>query len=361
MTTHASSPGVRTVHVCSTHPAPGFSTCLAVAVAGTDGKALTSSRPLAGFTPTDVQAAYNLTGLTSGGATVAIVDAYGYAPLAADLKLYRSTYGLPPCTTGSGCLTIMDQDGGHNLPPDNAEWDVEQALDVDAVSATCPDCKIIMVQAKTSSGANLGIAVDQAAKHHVVAISNSYIGRDHTNMPNYDHPGIAITAGTGDRGYVSGQYPADDSHVVAISGTSVTKDGSKRGYSESAWAGTGSGCAKKNKAPAWQQAAKTTCDTRAMGDVSAAANPGAGGLVICYLGRFEQVGGTSEATPIIAAVYALSGDTTGYPARIPYKKSKHLYDITTGSNGSCGVPLCQARRGWDGVAGVGTPNGVKGF
>ena len=114
---------------------------------GANGKVHGSAKPLAAFTPADIQKAYNLKGLKSGGATVAIVDGYGYSGLEADLKMFRSTYNLPACTVSNGCLTIIDEHGGHNYPPDNSGWDPEQALDVDMVSSACPDCKILMVQA----------------------------------------------------------------------------------------------------------------------------------------------------------------------------------------------------------------------
>jgi subtilase family serine protease len=324
---------------------------------------------LAGFAPADVQKAYNLEGLKSGGATVAIVDGNGYPTLESDLATYRSHYGLPACTTDNGCLTVMNQRGGSKLPTHIVGgWEVEQALDLDAVSAACPDCKIIMVEADSGGEKNLEVAVNTAAKQPgVVAISNSYIlsyVHDHGMNPAYDHPGIAITAGTGDLGYKGGGFPADDPHVVAVSGTSIRADSSERGYSETAWPGTGSGCSTNvhNVAPRWQRQAGTTCGKfKAIGDVSAAADPSNGGLVIVFQGGFSQVGGTSEATPLIAAVYALSGDTAGYPAKFPYQRSADLYDITEGSNGECGPPLCTAGEGWDGVTGVGTPNGVTGF
>src|SRR5262249_44068962 len=120
--------------------------------------------------------------------------------------------------------------------------------------------------------------------------------------------------------------------------------------------------------PDWQKKADTTCSTKADGDVSGPSDPGNGGLniycgTIPGCGGFAQVGGTSEATPMIAAVFALSGDTEKYPAKLLYnsKNKKFLYDVKEGSNGSCGVPVCTARKGWDGPTGMGTPNGVKAF
>ena len=115
-------------------------------------------------TPAQLKDAYKLTGTSSGGRTVAIVDAYGYPNLERDLATYRSYFGLPACTTANGCLTIMDQNGGTSLPRFNTGWAGEQALDVDAVSAICPDCKILVVQAKSASIADLGTAVNTAAK-----------------------------------------------------------------------------------------------------------------------------------------------------------------------------------------------------
>ncbi len=101
--------------------------------------------------------------------------------------------------------------------------------------------------------------------------------------------------------------------------------------------------------------------------MSAAADPDFGGLIIycgSACGGWAQYGGTSEASPIIGAVYTLSGNTKGYPAKYAYvkkKQKKGLFDVTSGSNGSCGVPICTARAGWDGPTGNGTPNGVKAF
>jgi subtilase family serine protease len=334
-----------------------------MALAGSDGKVIQGSKPLVGsFTPADFQKAYNVKGLKSQGRTVAIVDAYGYSNLEADLKVYRSTYGLPPCTTKSGCLTIMDERGGTDYPPDNSGWDLEQALDVDMVSAICPDCKILVVQGDKPHRESLGNAVDTAAKQKgVVAISNSYGGQNGPNIPSYNHPGIAIVASSGDSGFQGGSVPAAYTHVIAVGGTSLFKDSSSRGFHESAWAGAGSGCSRKNHAPGYQQKVGTTCDTDAMTDVSAASDPANGGASVYYGGRFISVGGTSEASPIVGGIYGLSGKTDGYPGRFLYANPKKLYDVTTGSNGSCGAPLCTAGKGWDGPTGLGTPNGLGAF
>ncbi len=251
-------------------------------------------------------------------------------------------------------------------------WAQEQALDVDAVSAACPDCKILVVQAKSNSFANLGAAAQQAATEPgVVAISNSYGGGDAddaTYGAYYNHPGIAVTASTGDNGYQGGSYPADSSYVTAVGGTSLVKGGStSRGWNETVWDGAGSGCSSYNTALSAASGFDTGCANRAMADVAAAADPSYGGLAVYYptnkrSSTWGQFGGTSEASPIIASVYALSGNTSGYANAIPYGHTSSLFDVTTGSNGTCPVTQwCTARSGWDGPTGLGTPNGAGAF
>ncbi|MGZ4444088.1 MAG: S53 family peptidase [Nocardioidaceae bacterium] len=322
-------------------------------------------------TPAQLQNAYKLTGATSGGRTVAIIDAYGYPNLANDPATYRSYFGLGACTTANGCLAIKDQNGGTNLPRFNAGWAGEQALDVDAVSAVCPDCKITVVQAKSASIADLGTAANTAAHlPGVVAISNSYGGgdlSDATYGSYYNHPGIAVTASTGDNGYQGGSFPASSSYVTAVGGTTLVAASNSRGWSETAWSGAGSGCSTVNAALAAAAGANTGCAKRAIADVSAAADPNNGGMAVFYPtsqtnSTWAQVGGTSESSPIIASVYALSGNTAGYANATPYSHTASLFDVTSGSNGSCPTTQwCNAGSGWDGPTGLGTPNGTGAF
>jgi subtilase family serine protease len=356
-------------HVCKAVAAKGEATCHALKMVDSKGVAPASGTPNAGaLTPAQIRAAYGLNNTSGAGRTVAIVDAYGYTNLASDLATYRSYYGLPACPLGS-CLKIIDQNGGSSLPRMDVGWAQEQALDVDAVSAACPDCKIVVVQAKSASFANLGTAVITASQQPgVVAISNSYGGgdaSDGTYGTYYNHPGIAVTASTGDNGYKGGSYPASSSYVTAVGGTSLSMSGTTR-VSEKVWSGAGSGCSSYNVAVA-PLSFDTGCANRAMADVSAAADPGTGGMAVYYpasrsTSTWGQFGGTSESSPIIASVYALAG--TGYSNSTPYTQgtSSNLHDITSGSNGSCPTTQwCNARVGWDGPTGLGTPNGTGAF
>ena len=358
--------------VCSATSSATVASCSSKVLVNGKGTVPNSTIPNPGAkTPAQLKDAYKLTGTSSGGRTVAIVDAYGYPNLAADLATYRSYFGLPACTTASGCLSIKDQTGGTSLPRFNTGWAGEQALDVDAVSAICPDCKILVVQAKSASIADLGTAVNTASKQAgVVAISNSYGGgdlSDATYGASYNHPGIAVTASTGDNGYQGGSFPASSQYVTAVGGTTLTAASNTRGWSESAWSGAGSGCSTVNPALAAAASSGTGCAKRAIADVSAAADPSNGGMAVYYptsktASTWAQVGGTSESAPIIASVYALSGNTAGYANAIPYSHTANLFDVTSGSNGSCPTTQwCTARTGWDGPTGLGSPNGTGGF
>jgi subtilase family serine protease len=358
--------------VCKAVAAKTEATCHAWKMVNAKGvsPALTAP-PATGIDPTELRNAYKLTGLSSGGRTVAIVDAYGYPNLERDLGVYRSAFGLPACTKANGCLKILNQTGGTSLPRMNTGWAQEQALDVDAVSASCPDCKILVVQAKSASVVDLGIAVNTAARQAgVVAISNSYGAGD---LPDssygsyFNHPGIAVTASTGDNGYQGGSFPSSSTYVTAVGGTSLVAAANTRGWTETAWSGAGSGCSTVNTALAAAAAFGTGCAKRAIADVSAAADPSKGGLAVYYptsktASTWGQFGGTSESAPIIAAVYALSGNTAGYANTIPYAHPGNLFDVTAGSNGTCPTTQwCNARTGWDGPTGLGSPNGVAGF
>ena len=370
----ASSPRAHAARVCAASKSPTTAACNALKLVDADGEAVSpsgkpvTSQAISGKTPADIQSAYKVAGLSSGRRTVAIVDAYGYPNAERDLGLYRAQWGLPACTVANGCLRIINQAGGSSLPRFDSGWAGEQALDLDAVSATCPDCKILLVQASSASIANLGAAVNTAAKQPgVVAISNSYGGGDLADSSYggaYNHPGIAVTASTGDNGYQGGSFPSSSQYVTAVGGTSLVKDGSARGWSESAWSGAGSGCTTLNTAPSGQTSTMTACSGRAIADVSAVADPQTGLATYAPTSRtsspWAQYGGTSLSAPIVAAVYALSGNTAGYANTLPYSHQGGLFDVTRGSNGSC-ASWCSAKSGWDGPTGLGTPNGTSAF
>jgi subtilase family serine protease len=344
---------------------------------------------VSGFGPSDLQSAYNLAGAAAAngsGETVAIVDAFNDPTAASDLATYRSQYGLASCTTSNGCLKIVGQTGStSSLPSDDTssdDWSGEVSLDLDMVSATCPLCNIDLVEASSDSDSDLGTAVNEAVSLGAKYISNSYGGSESSaetgeDTSYYNHPGTVITASAGDSGY-GVEYPAASPYVTAVGGTSLSQDSSSsRGWDESVWStssseGTGSGCSAYESQPSWQTSelsslSLTGCGNRVVADVSAVADPATGVAVYdtdLSNGGWNVYGGTSAASPLIAAVYALAGapGSSDNPAAYPYNDTSALNNVTSGSNGSCSPTwLCTGGTGYNGPTGLGTPNGTAAF
>jgi subtilase family serine protease len=357
--------------------------CFSQAIASDQGAGpLIMSGPT-GLGPSQIQSAYKLAGLRSGGRTVAIVDAFDDPKAASDLATFRSQYGLPPCTTANGCFKKVNQNGAASpLPSGDYGWAEEESLDLDAVSSACPDCHILLVEANSANTPDLMKAEDTAATTSgVVSVSNSWGGGEDSTVtsddPHFNHAGVAITASSGDSGY-GVSWPASSQYTTGVGGTSLSTASGARGWGESTWSGAGSGCSAFEPKPSWQH--DTGCSKRTVADVSADADPntglavydtynscGSSGLcdmliglgVVQGLDGWAQVGGTSLSSPLIASVYALAGNTTpGYP----YSHTASLFDVTSGSNGNCSPAyLCTAGAGYDGPTGLGTPNGTGAF
>jgi subtilase family serine protease len=334
---------------------------------------LSPNTPPSGYGPSDLQSAYNLPSATAGsGQTVAIVDAYDDPNAEADLAAYRSQYGLPVCTTANGCFSKVNQSGGTTYPSPDAGWAGEISLDLDMVSAACPQCHILLVEANSASVSDLGTAENKAVALGAKYVSNSFGGVEDpsettADVQYFNHPGVAITVSSGDNDY-GVEYPASSPYVTAVGGTSLSRASNTRGWSESVWsdgtAGAGSGCSADEPKPSWQS--DTGCSRRTVADVSAVADPATGVAVYntYQAAGWDVYGGTSASSPIIAATYALAGTSTAksYPSSYPYGHTSALNDVTTGSNGTCSPGyLCTGGTGYDGPTGLGTPNGTAAF
>jgi subtilase family serine protease len=357
------------VQVCPGPAAPHTARCHAHIVTDHLGNPKTQPARVnsvpSGYGPADLRSAYKVTGTGLATTVIAIVDAYGYTNAEKDLGVYRSTYGLSPCTTANGCFAKYNQSGVKgSYPGQNTGWAQETALDLDMASAMCPGCKIVLVEANTAGYTDLGIAVNTAANLGAHVISNSYGGSETGSSAYaayYDHAGVAVTVSSGDNGY-GVQFPASVRTVTAVGGTSLRHDTSSRGFSETVWAGAGSGCSAVYAKPTWQT--DTGCAKRMEADVSAIADPNTG-VAVYGPGRGGSVwavyGGTSVAAPLVGGIYAVNGGAVNYGAD-PYANLGSLFDVITGSNGSCSVAYyCHAGAGYDGPTGLGTPNGAAAF
>lgn len=405
--------------------APGRARCTAYIVvpSGATVAAQASSRSVAanartlppdGFGPADLQSAYGLTAAarSKGDHTlVAIVDPFDSPQAEQDLAVYRARYGLPPCTTANHCFRKVNQNGAAApLPPvEPADygWPLETALDLEMVSANCPRCDILLVETNDDYMNNLAPGVDAAAQFQPAAISNSYVSQESPTdpgptgpdalLPHYVHPGIAVTAGNGDFGYMTNvdawdgaEYiafgpaiPAAFPSVVAVGGTELARDATTpRGWSETVWSGTGSGCSAYEPAPPWQRADPScvgtytdsqggthTFPSRVYGDVAYAADGVA--MYAAAYGGWIVIAGTSIGAPSIAAVYGLAGYGSkhgggDFPAQNLYGARGSLFDVTAGNNdfgyAACtDTYLCNAGPGYDGPSGNGSPNGLGAF
>jgi hypothetical protein len=467
--------------VCNA-PAPGHAACMALklvpataaARAYTHPLTITRSRPTEaaspsegafGLRPQDLHGAYQLPSIATTKQTIAIVDAYNDLSAEADLGVYDKEFGLPECTAANGCFTkVNQQDQSANLPfPANDQakqeteatcsngtgiegetaceeieeadgWAEEISLDIEVSHAICQtNCKIVLVEADSSSNSDLETAERTAAGLGATEISNSWGGPESPGPPAndagsaFDRPGIVITASSGDDGYLDwdtgesseegyANYPASSPHVVAVGGTRLRLDGSDEWAGEAVWNGAGAGgggCSVRFTAQPWQQDVSDWSSVgcgrkRAVADVSADADPYTGLAVYdsgfdceyeenhqAHVVHWCTIGGTSLASPLIAATFALAGGANGveYPAKTLYENElagpTSLHDVTEGSNGECANPfdteegpllgtsgctpseeaaqcsakpaICVAGPGYDGPSGVGTPNGIAAF
>jgi len=383
-TPSAGSTKVETVHSCTQKVSVGHYTCFAERRSdiGFRTKKQVQALPLAtpsGYGPTSLQSAYKLPSSSAGsGQRVYVVDAYDDPNAESDLSAYRSQFGLPACTTANGCFKKLNQNGATSpLPTADSGWAGEISLDLDMVSAVCPNCGITLIEANDASD-NLFTAVKEATNLGAKFVSLSWGGPESGSEASYDSTyfkssGVVYTASTGDDAYQYGViYPATSVDAVAVGGTSLSSSTNSRGWTESVWKtssteGTGSGCSSDEAKPSWQGIISTSvCSRRADSDVSAVADPATGVAVYQTYGGsgWAVYGGTSASAPIIASVYALAGtpSSTDKPASFPYSHTGNLYDVTSGNNGSCSPSLlCTAAAGWDGPTGLGTPNGTAAF
>jgi Subtilase family len=321
-----------------------------------------------GFSPADLRSAYLVPGGTAGtGQTVAVVEAFDDPSAEADLAEYRRTYELPSCGAGSGCFMKANQRGGQSLPAPNGLWAEETSSDLDMVSAICPNCHILVVEAENAESQNIATAEDEAVTLGATEISDSFAQStplEAQEAAAYDHPGIPIAAAAGDHGF-GVIWPAASRHVIAVGGATLEPPVGRGGWTETAWSKTGGGCSSEAK-PAWQT--DKGCTHRTTNDVAAVADPNTPVSTYdsfeTHAPHWQLAGGTSVAAPIVAAMMALAS-----PYTRSFDGAQSLYleqangiegfsDVLSGSTGGCGTYLCNAGAGYDGPTGLGSLRGV---
>jgi len=314
---------------------------------------------ISGITEPQILQAYGLSQTGGKGQVVAIVDAYDNPNAESDLAAYRSYFSLPKAN-----FKKFNQTGQQsNYPAGNTGWGLEEDLDIEMVSVSCPLCTIYLVEANSNGSNDLSASEAEAVKLGATVVSNSYDGGGLV-ANDYNKKGITYVASAGDAGYGIA-YPASYDTVVSVGGTVLLTAKGKRGYSEVIWNGSGAGCSNEPK-PSWQK--DPGCTHRTANDVSAVAvnvaeydTDGQGGWI--------TVNGTSISSPLIGGIFGEAGNSTkqdGGQVFWSKKAQKHLYPVLTGNDGTCGGSyLCTAGTKqfgkYSGPGGWGSPHGDAAF
>ncbi len=316
-----------------------------------------------------VPAPSTATGPWPGQGTIVIIDAYDYPTALSDFNVFSSSFGLPvessTSATASSNKFFQVVYASGKVPTVNASWGQEAALDIEWAHAMAPGAKIVLVEANSSSFADLFAAVDAAYKvAGVKQVSMSWGGSESRSETSYEShfnkSGPIFFASAGDSG---GKviYPSCSQFVVAAGGTSVTTNSAGGWTAESAWSSGGGGTSAYIAKPSWQAGIAGTGTRRSTPDISSDADPNTGVAVYDstpsggYSG-WMVFGGTSVSSPCLAGMVNTNNktyvSTTDFLTTL-YKNFKAtptiFRDITTGSN------HFKAGPGWDFATGVGTP------
>jgi hypothetical protein len=337
----------------------------AMAVAAPNKAHPNAANGAAPFSPAQIDQAYgiNLLSNTGAGQTIYIVDAYNDPDIASNLATFDSEFGLaaPPS------FTVHEMS---SRVANSSSWGVEESLDVEWSHAIAPQANIVLVEATSSSNANLFAAVNYATTSGAKIVSMSWGGTDASSDTSYnsdfEHAGVTYIASAGDSASEI-EYPAASPYVLAVGGTSLTLTTSNAYSSESAWSDGGGGVSKYEALPGYQSSFGITNSGRSIPDVAWDANPDTGVYVYDSFvrggGGWYEVGGTSVGAPSWAGIVALADQKASTPlttdsltSRVEYSAAStsslyasNYHDITTGSN-------CHAAGvGYDLATGIGSP------
>jgi len=336
-----------------------------------------------GWGPVQFRGAYNVPATQASkpagyGTKVAIIVAYHYASLQADLNKWGQTYAIAPIT-----LIIINQAGTTS----NRSWALEAGLSVQMVNTVSPGATVYVIEAKSVSQADVRTAMLTAQNLgvNVVAMpfSASEPGSAAFGAPFTPAPGIVWIAASGDAGRPS--FPASHPGVIAVGGTAAQLDATNALQSETAWVDAGAGMSTVAALPTFQRIPSVqklnTTSFRSIPDVAFHADPTSGARIYSSInGGWLVVGGTSVSTAFFTGVVALA-DTARRSQSKPllsstgasgttlqdslYKlmsthggptSSTILHDVVTGSAGDGGYA---GGPGFDIATGLGSLNGQQ--
>lgn len=382
----------------------------------------TCPRELANFpncyTPAQLRAAYAVqsltdSGMTGKGQTVVLIESFGSPTAQRDINVFDQEFGLPAIS-----LQVIAPLGTVPFDPNNHDmvgWAEETELDTQVVHALAPDANIVILTSPVSEtegtiGLPEFLKLEQyAAQHHLGNVVSQSWGASEATLADsagqqliqqfasfYQQEttkdGITFVAASGDNGAIDFTdlnattyattrtvgFPADVPWVTVAGGTMLYKNGSS--FNEVAWPDSGGGVSKFFAEPDYQKSLPGVDQTlfaghRGIPDVAAdAAGVGSGdtGLAVYLNGGWTMSSGTSTASPIWAANFAIADQMAGHPLGFVnpglYKLaqastySQDFRDITQGDNSCCPpnpVRGFSAGPGWDAVTGLGAPQASK--
>jgi subtilase family serine protease len=344
---------------------------------------------VANNTPQDIRNRYGLQKPSSSvgpAGVIVIVDVNHYPTAEADLAKFSSQYGLPPCSVKSGCLQIIEVDPARTLTdtdPRNPDcgWAVESAIDLQWAHAIAPLAKLVLVEAASHGATDLFLAVDKAtsiaenAGGGIVSLSWSFDEFDGEGQ--YDshftgHNNVLYFAASGDQGGLV-EYPSASRSVISVGGTQLIRDADNTIQTEVGWSSSGGGPSRFESKPVFQNSPLenvTATEGRVTPDIAgpagldyALANGSpifAGTVCSPYSAGWFAAGGTSLATPILAAATSLSFPKGAKPSDVLaniYAQRKNINAVKDITAGQAGANL--AAVGFDPVTGVGVPKGLQ--
>ena len=321
-----------------------------------------TTRPNCAYTASQVVSHFGLDkvhkrGWTGKGQTIVIVDAFGSPTIQADANTFSKAMGLP--ALGANNFQIVFP-GGQPTTTDSG-WATETSLDVEWAHVVAPDANIVLVVAPTNDDSDLAFADNFAVVNRLGnVISNSFgsaeAGQDPTTAlalaQLYSNvfelaaaTGISVNVSTGDSGDFglhtpvgAASIPADSPFATGVGGTSINVP-SDHGPVDSAWGidvtdlgtllnpfptplisgflqGGGGGESAILAKPFFQR--QLPGSGRQLPDVSFLADPQTGAIMVQTLPppagtgtEFFVVGGTSLASPMFAAIWALADEAAG--------------------------------------------------
>ncbi|WP_329572134.1 protease pro-enzyme activation domain-containing protein [Kitasatospora sp. NBC_01266] len=342
--------------------------------------------PGGGYTPAQFRTAYGMTKLsgsyTGAGQTVGLVefDAFNQS----DINAWTSNFNQPSVTP-----KVVSVDGGVSSP---GSGQLEVTLDIDAVASTAPAAAQIAYEAPNTDAAWVDEMAKIASDNQINILSGSWLAGEscesgpingsHNSFTQMAAQGITLLSASGDWGAtgcgyngdnttVQADYPASDPLVTGVGGTQLlTSDSAGTYQSESCWnqgstgnTRSGGGYSQIFAKPSWQTG---TNQYRSVPDIALDADYGAGALSVNLNGKWEDIGGTSLASPLMAGYIAMVDqkskaagtadvgalNPTIYAIGQSSQYASTFHDVTTGNNNTY-----SAGTGYDLCTGWGSPQG----